>query len=435
MTIVVPEGVAEVAAESASPKSCQSEAKLDSLSHAEIEDEDTMARLTDECKACDYSLGTRWVRSWLSSAHETFVHNFCDDAARRQLLERQDPASAALCAELLAPHEIQQWDSTSWCKVRSLGAAGGCYGAIELVHCHDEEKSCKVIKKLPMSRVGKSSCAFTRCNRTAKERPWVEMGVLRYLNKCGFKHTCRLEGIFSDDAHIYIATSFAQHGDLFNWPGPYGPPPGPAREAQLKPLVAELCDALRQLHDFGIAHRDISLENILLEPVPGTAVDGDGLRPSEQPRLRVLLADFGASTACRHSCGTYGKDSYQAPEMHRRGGVYDAFVSDCFQLGVVLYKLAAGESPWERTDGTCAHFENFKECTGGIQQFIETRLSRAAGLSTRQKLGETLSQHLQGLLTSLLCVEPAGRVTLGEACFNSQRSSVWTQKWICTESI
>ena len=100
------------------------------------------------------------------------------------------------------------------------------------------------------------------------------------------------------------------------------------------PIVGQIFTAVCWLHDLGVAHRDLSLENILLTDNGGS--------------MQVKLIDFGMSTTqrvCKRELR--GKQSYQAPEMH--GPEYDAFLADEFALGVVLFAMAVQDYPWTST--------------------------------------------------------------------------------------
>lgn len=142
-----------------------------------------------------------------------------------------------------------------------------------------------------------------------------------------FPYSCEFLGVYQDIENTYFVASLATEGDLFTW-SQSGVPSGREREATMRPIVKQIFSAVRRLHDLGISHRDLSLENILLTD------EGNGT-------LRVKLIDFGMATLsreCRRE--PRGKLVYQAPEMHKIDH-YDAFLVDAFALGVTLFAMAA----------------------------------------------------------------------------------------------
>ena len=94
----------------------------------------------------------------------------------------------------------------------------------------------------------------------------------------------------------------------------------------------QILSALRFAHRHGIVHRDIKPHNVL--------VDGDG---------RVKVTDFGiarAGTSQMTETGSIvGTAQYLSPEQ-ARGGEVDPR-SDLYSLGVVLYELLTGKTPFE----------------------------------------------------------------------------------------
>ncbi|EFO21400.1 CAMK protein kinase [Loa loa] len=95
-------------------------------------------------------------------------------------------------------------------------------------------------------------------------------------------------------------------------------------------LFRQLTEAVHYLHDRGVVHRDIKAENVLLDS------NGD-----------VKLVDFGFARYINQKersksfCGT---KPYSAPEIvqHRP---YDAYASDWYAMGVLLYTMLTGKWP------------------------------------------------------------------------------------------
>jgi serine/threonine-protein kinase len=99
------------------------------------------------------------------------------------------------------------------------------------------------------------------------------------------------------------------------------------------PIIAQAAEALAVAHDAGIVHRDIKPANIM--------VDGNG---------RVKVADFGiaqmaTATRMTQSGMLVGTPEFISPEQCR-GEKLDGR-SDIYSLGVTLYQLLVGRTPFE----------------------------------------------------------------------------------------
>jgi eukaryotic-like serine/threonine-protein kinase len=94
----------------------------------------------------------------------------------------------------------------------------------------------------------------------------------------------------------------------------------------------QILSALRFAHRHGIVHRDIKPHNVL--------VDGDG---------RVKVTDFGIARAgasqMTETGSIVGTAQYLSPEQAKGGEVDQR--SDLYSLGVVLYELLTGKTPFE----------------------------------------------------------------------------------------
>lgn len=100
-------------------------------------------------------------------------------------------------------------------------------------------------------------------------------------------------------------------------------------------IFREICNGLKHAHDYGIIHRDIKPDNVLISKT------GD-----------VKLVDFGIATARPGSTedltktGTVmGTPSYMSPEQITNSKDVDKR-SDIYSLGVVLYQMITGVKPF-----------------------------------------------------------------------------------------
>lgn len=306
---------------------------------------------------------------------------------------------------------VKSWDEGGYGMVGNLQDAIRNHGRVDLMTNNSGVQV--AVKRMPNKWVKSTPREFREHYPTASEKPWNDLGVVRQLNKMAFPYVCELLEVFRDQENTYVATSLATKGDLFSWCD-LDPKPGPAREEVMKPIVTQISVAIKWLHELGIAHRDISLENILLTEVGST--------------MQVKIIDFGMVTlsqTCKRE--VRGKQSYQAPEMHL-DTEYDSFLSDAFAVGVVMFAMAAQDYPWTSTKrNACQLFEYVS--LFGFRKFLgKRRLRKGNG----EHLIEVFSPELVDVLDGFLEIEVQDRLTLGETCFTNGkgRSSFWDHKWL-----
>jgi len=269
------------------------------------------------------------------------------------------------------------------------------------------------VKKMPKAWMTSDPCTFARIHRDSNENPWMDVAIMRHLSFQSCPFGSELVGVFMDQSFSYVVSSLASGGDLLSWLSDFSGE-GKAREAVLQSVIVQLMAAVQKLHDLGIAHRDISLENVLIHE------DGSG--------RQVKLIDYGMATVSRHCPAgeERGKLPYQAPEMHVAGVGYDSFLADTFALGVLTFSVIFGAYPWESTtDGGCWRFKAASKA--GIKEWLNMVANSA---DSSAQCAHTISDGCKDLLAGALAHDPDQRMTLGERCWEPSRPSVLHCSWL-----
>jgi calcium-dependent protein kinase len=100
-----------------------------------------------------------------------------------------------------------------------------------------------------------------------------EISILRNFKN---DHVISLLDVFRDEERIYLVTDFCAGGELFALVERRGA----LTEIEVKNITRQLVTAVVDMHRKGICHRDLKLENVLLQTKEG---------------LDVKVIDFGLS--------------------------------------------------------------------------------------------------------------------------------------------
>uniref|UniRef100_K7FNE5 Ribosomal protein S6 kinase n=1 Tax=Pelodiscus sinensis TaxID=13735 RepID=K7FNE5_PELSI len=198
----------------------------------------------------------------------------------------------------------------------------GAYGKVFLVRKisgHDNGKlyAMKVLKKATIIQKAKTT-----------EHTRTERQVLEHIRQSPFLVT--LHYAFQTDKKLHLILDYINGGELFT----HLSQRERFTENEVQIYIGEIVLALEHLHKLGIIYRDIKLENILL--------DFNG---------HVVLTDFGLSKEfltdenerAYSFCGTI---EYMAPDIVRGGDTGHDKAVDWWSLGVLMYELLTGASPF-----------------------------------------------------------------------------------------
>ncbi|NXE50349.1 NUAK2 kinase, partial [Casuarius casuarius] len=180
-----------------------------------------------------------------------------------------------------------------------------------------------------------------------------EIEIMSSLNH---PHIIAVHEVFENSSKIVIVMEYASKGDLYD----YISERQRLSEQEARHFFRQVVSAVYYCHKNGIVHRDLKLENILL--------DANG---------NIKIADFGLSNVYQQDklLQTYcGSPLYASPEIIN-GRPYKGPEVDSWSLGVLLYILVHGTMPFDGQD----YKTLVKQITNGDYR-EPTKLSDACGL-------------------------------------------------------
>lgn len=199
--------------------------------------------------------------------------------------------------------------------LKELGKGG--YSTVYLV----EHKKTKIKYALKCAYKVKRVGGQDR-DRSARTRTEIE--VLDYLDH---PNIVKLEGWFEDDDNIYLVLEHLRGKDLSN----FFKKDLPTHKDAIK-VIKQVVEALKYCHNKGVIHRDIKLDNILIDKT-----------------LTIKITDFGLCTVRRSAKEIHysqvGTVRYTAPEIIAEEG-YNHLV-DIWCLGIVIFMLLTGRYPFD----------------------------------------------------------------------------------------
>jgi serine/threonine protein kinase len=164
-------------------------------------------------------------------------------------------------------------------------------------------------------------------SKHSRQKIKIEIEV---LSKIRSPFSTRIYDTFQTDTHILIVMEYIVE-DLLSFMRKRGK----LSEKLCKIIFKQLIKGIKHIHNKNIVHRDIKLDNILLD-LSNT----------------VKICDFGVSKFIKDGdimhehCGT---PAYIAPEIFRDKG-YEGFSCDVWSAGVTLYYMLSGYQPFKGND-------------------------------------------------------------------------------------
>eukprot|EP00644_Phytophthora_capsici_P008915 jgi/Phyca11/101728/e_gw1.6.295.1 len=214
------------------------------------------------------------------------------------------------------------------------------------------------------------------------DNPWTERRTLEILLQIGpHDNVLQIFQHFQQNDTWFYVMEFCSGGDLHHMLEQTADHRLPENEAML--LFKQVARGVQWLHSNGIAHRDLSLENVLLDR-----------------ELRIAkICDFGLSTKADRICNErVGKAYYMAPEVVARTA-YDPRAADVWSLGIMLFVLLTGSPLVPIASDNEAGFIGLMEF--GVGRILDM-----------WHMGGLVSPATVELLVGMLKVDPATRFSI-----------------------
>ncbi|KAL9029262.1 MAG: hypothetical protein Q9196_002483 [Gyalolechia fulgens] len=264
-----------------------------------------------------------------------------------------DSSALTYSARILRTGEVKSWRA-----VRQLGK--GTFSTVMLATSQDArsaafsgqgpaDESCLEPKSLVAVKICEQGPAGGADEHKVELSLKRELEIMKSIHHPSLVH---LKAVSIEDRRVLLILNYCPGGDLFEL--------ACLKLHLLVPslirrIFAELAAAVRYLHDMYIVHRDIKLENVLVNLSISDLPDVSDWQ--KYPYPIVTLTDLGLgrwipkppeSPMLNTRCGS---EDYAAPEV-LMGQEYDGRATDAWALGVLLYAIMEGRLPFDPIPGS-----------------------------------------------------------------------------------
>jgi len=187
-------------------------------------------------------------------------------------------------------------------------------------------------------------------------------------------HVIKIYDVLEDSKYLFLIIEYASKGELFN----YLVEKRKLENREALKFFHEIISGLEYCHKHRICHRDLKLENILLDM-----------------KLQIKIADFGMASLSipnimlKTFCGS---PHYASPEVVSNEP-YNGIKADIWSCGIILYALVVGKLPYDEEN------DNMRKLFNKIR-FEPPRIPRI------------IHPDCRDLIRALLTINPQKRITI-----------------------
>ena len=233
--------------------------------------------------------------------------------------------------------------------------------------------------------------SFNKLNLTNSDNMKKILYETNLMKKLNHPNVTKILELFEEKEYILIIMEYINGGNLFS----FLKKRRKVSEKTAKFLFKQIILGIKYIHSHNIVHRDIKLENILIDL-----------------NNNIKICDFGIGRVLSSpdqllydQCGT---PMYIAPEIllstKKKG--YKGFPVDIWSSGIALYILLSGSLPFSFKNGTSVSIEDSDKKNENNEEELQFSI-----VNNEPKNIENISDEAKNLLRGLLNKNPEKRLT------------------------
>ncbi|OMJ67933.1 hypothetical protein SteCoe_34771 [Stentor coeruleus] len=236
----------------------------------------------------------------------------CSPLRKLKTIRNRDPEAFTVCpTRFIRENTHKILEVYNFCSLLGEGTYGKVHLATHIIT--NQQRAIKVVSKRSI-KTTKLRFEFTN-----------EISVLKMLDH---PNIIKLHEFFEDDSNYYLVTDYLSGGELLD----FMIKNKVLSEQVTAKYIKQALESVAYLHSKNIIHRDIKLENLMLE--------------SNEPNALLKLIDFGTSvirSSFKDMKNRRGTISYLPPEAFENK--YNE-KCDIWSIGVIMYILISGKMPF-----------------------------------------------------------------------------------------
>lgn len=287
---------------------------------------------------------------------------------KHKVMSASEPQRASLNIKRIGPYDL----------IKTIGS--GSTGKVKLAVQREtgERMAVKIVPRRPLESAGTVNRKTpTKETTQARERRILREAAI--LNLIDHRSIVKLRDFLITPDYFCLFFEYVEGVQLLDYIIMHGK----LRERRACSIFRQILSAVDYCHHYSIVHRDLKIENILVEERTGA----------------IKLLDFGLSNFYRpeDNLSTFcGSLYFAAPEL-LCGHLYTGPEVDVWSLGIILFVLVTGRVPFDDKNLAALH-EKIKACNLQIPDHV--------------------SDGCKELLLRMICRDPQHRATMDDVIFH-----------------